>query len=97
MKMSKWTDIRDQIVDVLDVEEVTEELKQKITKELVNSILPAIETVAENFTAKLKAQGADETGWCKVRDLVVLPLVINGAIWIIDKVLNKTLTETAGA
>ncbi len=92
--MSKWTDFRDDIVESLQVEEVTEQVKQNLTKQIVESILPAIKTAADGFTAKIKEQAKTETGWCKVRDMLVLPLVINGLIHVVETVLTKTMEKT---
>ena len=92
--MSKWTDFRDDIVESLQVEEVTEQVKQNLTKQIVESILPAIKTAADGFTAKIKEQAKTETGWCKIRDMLVLPLLIDGAIYVVEKVLTKTLEKT---
>ena len=92
--MSKWTDFRDDIVESLQVEEVTEQVKQDLTKQLVESILPSVKTVADGFTAKIKEQAKAETGWCKIRDMFVLPLVINGVIYVVETVLTKTLEKT---
>lgn len=92
--MSKWTDFRDDIVESLQVEEVTEQAKQALTKQLVESILPAVKTAADGFTAKIKEQAKAETGWCKIRDMFVLPLVINGVIYVVETVLTKTLEKT---
>ena len=93
--MSKWTDFRDDIVESLQVEEVTEQVKQNLTKQIVESILPSVKTVADGFTAKIKEQAKAETGWCKIRDMLVLPLVINGVIYAAETVLNKTMEKTA--
>ena len=93
--MSKWTDFRDDIVESLQVEEVTEQVKQNLTKQIVESILPSVKTVADGFTAKIKEQAKAETGWCKIRDMLVLPLVINGLIYVVELVLNKTMEKTA--
>lgn len=92
--MSKWTDFRDDIVESLQVEEVTEQVKQNLTKQIVESILPAIKTAADGFTAKIKEQAQTETGWCKIRDMLVLPLLIDGAIYVVEKVLTKTMEKT---
>lgn len=92
--MSKWTDFRDDIVESLQVEEVTEQVKQNLTKQIVESILPAIKTAADGFTAKIKEQAKTETGWCKIRDRLVLPLLIDGAIYVVEKVLTKTMEKT---
>lgn len=92
--MSKWTDFRDDVVESLQVEEVTEQVKQNLTKQIVESILPAIKTAAGSFTGKIKEQAKTETGWCKIRDLLVLPIVINGAIYVVELVLTKTMEKT---
>lgn len=92
--MSKWTDFRDDIVESLQVEEVTEQVKQNLTKQIVESILPAVKTAADSFTDKIKEQAKTETGWCKIRDLLVLPLVVEGAIYVVEKVLTKTMEKT---
>ena len=92
--MSKWTDFRDDIVESLQVEEVTEQVKQNLTKQIVESILPAVQTAADGFIANIKEQAKAETGWCKIRDMFVLPLVINGVIYVVETVLTKTLEKT---
>lgn len=92
--MSKWTDFRDDFVESLQVEEVTEQVKQNLTKQIVEAVLPAVNTAADSFTAKIKEQAKTEQGWCKIRDMLVLPLVIDGAIYIVETVLIKTMEKT---
>ena len=92
--MSKWTDFRDDIAESLQVEEITEQVKQNLTKQIVEFILPAIKTAADSFTSKIKEQAKTEKGWCKIRDMFVLPLVINGVIYAVETVLTKTLEKT---
>lgn len=38
--MSKWTDIRDSITSVLKVDDVTEEVKEKVSQAILDEILP---------------------------------------------------------
>lgn len=52
--MSKWTDIRDSIVDALDVDIVTEDMKNELTQNIVTNALPAVEAVADKFTAQIQ-------------------------------------------
>ena len=92
--MSKWTDFRDDIVESLQVEEVTKQAKQALTKQIVESILPAVKTAANGFTAKIKEQAKAEQSWCKIRDMLVLPLMINGTIYVMETVLVKTMEKT---
>lgn len=91
--MSKWTEIRDGVLDALNADDVTEELKESVTQKVIDEVIPAVEDVAGKFIATIEAQAKDETGWNKLRDSIVLPLVINGAIYIIKYVLNKTTVK----
>lgn len=92
--MSKWTDIRDTIVKELNVEYVTEEVKQRITRAILSEGLPLIEQSVDKFVAQIKEQAKDEHGWCYWRDAVVLPAVMQGAVWLVKLVLDKSLAPT---
>ena len=89
--MSKWTETRDAIVNALNVQDVTEQVKQQVAAAVLNEVLPVVENAVDNFTATTKAQAAQETGWCKVRDAIVLPLVMQGAVYVVKTVLEKTV------
>ena len=93
--MSKWTDVRDSIVDVLNAKDVKEEVKQTVTQKIIDEVIPIVENAVDNFCAATKEQAKTETGWVKVRDGIVLPLVMEGVVYIVKTVLNKTATETA--
>lgn len=88
--MSAWTEFRDDVVESLKFDKVTEQMKQNFTKWLIETCLPLAETAAANFISQIKEQARTETGWCKVRDLIVLPLIINGGLWIIKQGLTAT-------
>lgn len=60
--MSKWTDIRDSITSVLKVDDVTEEVKEKVSQAILDEILPPIGMVVDDFADKLKQQAPSETG-----------------------------------
>lgn len=89
--MSKWTDVRDSVIDALNLDDVTDQVKVDLTTQIVNNGIPAIEDVADAFVTKIQAQASAETGWNKVRDQVVLPLLIKGAIYFVKTVLAKTV------
>ena len=95
--MSKWTDIRDNIVKELNVEHVTEEAKQRITRAILNECIPAIEQAVDKFVTQIKEQAKDEHGWCYWRDAVVLPAVMQGGVWLVRLVLDKSLGSTIKA
>ena len=93
--MSDWVKFRDSVVDALHVDDVTEQVKQNVTAAILKEVLPMIENAVDGFTATTKEQAKDETGWCKIRDGIVLPLVMEGAVFVVKTVLEKTVTQTA--
>ena len=95
--MSKWTEIRDNIVRELHIDNVTEEIKQRVTAAIVSEVLPPIEDAVNKFAATIQAQAKEERGWCYWRDAIVLPTVMQGAVWLVKTVLTKTLTPTIKA
>lgn len=72
---------------------VTTEVKDAVMKWLKNTALPYIKEIATVFIAELKNSAANETGWVKFRDLIFLPVLIGGGIWIIEKVLNMLVVD----
>lgn len=90
--MSKWTEVRDGLVSALDVNGVAEAAKDQLTASLINDGMPAIEAVADKFVTQIQTQAASETGWNAIRDKFVLPLLINGTIWLAKLVLSKSTT-----
>lgn len=92
--MSKWTNVRDNIVDALHVDDVTEDVKQHVTSTILSEVMPVIENAVDSFCAATKEQSKTEAGWCKIRDGIVLPLVMQGGIYIIKLVLSKTVAQT---
>lgn len=95
--MSKWTDVRDNVVDALHVDDVTEDVKQHVTTTLLSEVMPVIENAVDNFCAATKEQSKSESGWCKIRDGVVLPLLMQGGVYVVKLVLSKTVAQTVAA
>lgn len=92
--MSKWTDIRDSIEQAVSGQQIDEHVKQDVMQKLYDVILPSLQKLGDGFVASVKAQSADESGWCKVRDAIVLPALIEGGLWLVEMVLKKTIEET---
>ena len=95
--MSKWTDVRDNVVDALHLDDVTEDVKQHVTTTLLSEVMPVIENAVDNFCAATKEQSKSESGWCKIRDGVVLPLLMQGGVYVVKLVLSKTVAQTTPA
>ena len=88
--MSKWTEVRDGLIAALDTSEVVESAKQQVIESLSNEGMTALESVADKFVTQVQAQASNETGWNAIRDKFVLPLLINGTIWLAKLVLSKS-------
>ena len=95
--MSKWTGIRDNIVRELHIDNVTEEFKQRVSASIVSDMLPPIEDAVNKFVATIQTQAKEERGWCYWRDAIVLPTIMQGAVWLVKMVLTKTLAPTEQA
>lgn len=95
--MSKWTDVRDNIVGTLHVDDVTEDVKQHVTNTILSEVVPVVENAVDSFCTTTKEQSKTETGWCKIRDGVVLPLLMQGGVYVVKLVLSKTIVQTAQA
>ena len=93
--MSKWAEVRDNIVEALHVDDVTEQVKQNVTNAILTEVVPMVENAIDGFVDTLKEQAKNENGWCKLRDGVVLPIVMQGLVYAVKTVLAKTTGATA--
>lgn len=90
--MSKFTEVKDNIVEALHVDDVTEQVKQNVANAILTEVVPIIEDSVDSFVATTKEQAKTETGWCKIRDGVALPLIMQGLVYTVKTVLTKTVT-----
>ena len=95
--MSKWTDFRDNMVDAMNLDSVVNDLKDQLVSSLTSDGFPVIEELAATFVGKIQDQAATESGWNKIRDSVVLPLVIRVGLYMMKAVLAGSTTTTAEA
>ena len=90
--MSKWTEVRDALVDALSVEDVAATAKDQLTTSLATDGMEAIQGVADKFITEIQSQAATESGWSAIRDKIVLPVLISGGLWIAKVVVAKSAT-----
>lgn len=97
--MSRWTDIRDGALDALKggAMNVAEETKQAFLANFNEAGVPVVETYAAQFTAKVKEQSANETGWTKIRDAFVIPFLVQIGLYIGKQILQTVQSQTAAA
>lgn len=95
--MSKWTDFRDSMVDAMNLDGVVADLKDQLVSSLTSDGFPVIEELANTFVGKIQEQAVAEAGWCKVRDSVVLPLIIKVGLYMVKAVLAGSTAELSEA
>ena len=91
--MSKWTEIRDTVVDALKVEEVGKNLKANFIDWLTKEGIALLEAAADRVVEECKADAPKETEWCKIRDAFVVPAAINIGLYVLKVVLEKAAAE----
>ena len=95
--MSKWTDVRDAIEADISSMSISEAAKQDLTKNLVNNVMPAVDAWVDKLAGGLTEEAKGESGWCKIRDGIVLPYALRALVYLGRQVLQKTLENTVKA
>lgn len=97
--VSKWTDIRDGALDALKdgALDVVEDTKQEFLANFIEAGVPVVEAYADHFTDTVKAQAADEAGWCKIRDALVIPAAVKIGLYVGKQILTMVAGKTQGA
>jgi hypothetical protein len=87
--MSKWTEIRDSIVEALQVEEVGQDLKTRFVDWLGDEGIAFIQPIADAIIDECRKDAPNESGWCKIRDLFVVPVAVNLGMALLKLVIDK--------
>lgn len=66
----------------------TETAKNELMGWFKNTAIPYGEEVADAYVKALKEQAATESGWCKMRDGIVLPTLISVVEFAVEKTLG---------
>ena len=92
--MSQWTNFRDAIEADISGMSISEAAKQDLTKNLVNNVMPAVDAWVDKLAGGLTEEAKGESGWCKIRDGIVLPYVLKAIMYIGKQALERTLANT---
>lgn len=68
-----------------------------MTSTLLSEVVPVLENAVDSFCAATKEQSKTEAGWCKIRDGIVLPIIMQGGVYVVKLVLSKTVSQTTAA
>ena len=91
--MSKWTEIRDSIVEALKVEEVGKGLKSDFVNWLGSEGVEFAQKFVDSIIDECKADAPKESGWCKIRDAIVVPMALNIGMYLLKLTLDKAAAE----
>ena len=91
--MSKWTEIRDSIEDALKIEDVGKNMKNDFVNWLGAEGIEFAQKFVDRIIDECKTDAPTETGWCKIRDAFVVPVVLNIAMYVLKMVLTKANAE----
>ena len=92
--MSQWTNFRDAIEGEIENVKLDELAKQELTKNLVDNVMPAVDAWVDKLSAGRTEEAKEETGWCKIRDGIVLPYVLKAIMYVGKQALERTLANT---
>ena len=92
--MSQWTNFRDAIEGEIENVKLDELAKQELTKNLVDNVMPAVDAWVDKLAGGLTEEAKGESGWCKIRDGIVLPYVLKAIMYIGKQALERTLENT---
>jgi hypothetical protein len=90
---SRWVEIRDSIVEALKVEEIGKDLKSRFVGWLTTEGIGFIQPIADAIIDECKRDAPTESGWCKIRDLFVVPVAVNIGMALLKFILDKAAAE----
>ena len=94
---SAWVQFRDAVEADVENMKLGEEAKQELTKNLALNVMPAVDAWIGKLSAGLIEESKEETGWCKIRDAVVLPYALRAITYVGKQALAKTMEKTVTA
>ena len=77
--------------------DVVEDTKQEFLANFIEAGVPVVQAYADHFTDTVKAQAAAESGWCKIRDALVIPAAVKIGLYIGKQILTMVAGKTQGA
>lgn len=91
--MSKWVDIRDSALEALKLEEVGKGLKNRFVGWVGKEGVDFAQAFVDEIKDECKKDALNEKGWCKVRDTFVVPLALDGGIFLLKMIIEKAADE----
>ena len=81
------TEIKENVEDY-----VTTEGKKAFLRWVVGTVLPAVKEVGKSYADSVKeSTDIGASGWVKFRDAMLIPSLISGSMWCLEKLINRAL------
>ena len=81
------TEIKENVDDY-----VTTEGKKAFLRWVVGTVLPAVKEVGKSYADSVKeSTDIGASGWVKFRDAMLIPSLISGSMWCLEKLINRAL------
>lgn len=89
--MSKWTDIRDGILEQINPDTITAQFKEDLYNSIMTEFIPFISDTGEKLAHALEESAkTEDSTWCKLRDSFILPTSIRLLVWVVKTALTTT-------
>jgi hypothetical protein len=93
--MSDWVKIRDSVLEALKLEEVGKGLKDKFVGWVSTEGVEFAQALVDEIKDECKTDAPEEKGWCKIRDMFVVPLFLDGGMFLLKMIIKKAAAEEA--
>lgn len=90
-----WVEIRDSILEALKLEEVGKGLKNKFVGWVATEGIDFAQAFVDEIKDECKADAPNEKGWCRIRDMFIVPLFLDGAMFLLKIIIEKAAAEEA--
>ena len=93
--MSKWVEIRDSVLEALQLEEVGKGLKDKFVGWLGTEGIEFAQALVDEIKSECKKDAPQESGWCRIRDTFVVPVALDIGMALLKMIIEKAVAEEA--
>jgi hypothetical protein len=92
---SKWVEIRNSVLEALKLEEVGKGVKNRFVGWGGNEGVDFAQAFVDEIKDECKKDAPEEKGWCKIRDTFVVPLFLDGGMFLLKMIIEKAAAEEA--
>jgi hypothetical protein len=73
---------------------LTAQAKKDISTWIDTKVIPTAKDAVAEFNKALAESAEKETGWCKIRDKLFIPMVLNIILWVFTQTSTIIQSET---